>query len=991
MKQLLGVLGLVAVSFAISGCSKEGCLTNDPDCHVKPPCPKVKFSCDESAASALTIERITTAAQRPGGWDAIGTKDDVLLKNAFTQAVVAHIGNQTNLDPGGGSLIDLATAGESNDALNQILTVTGVLPDDAALYQTLDIIDERPARVAVEVKGILQNRPDILIYTRYELTPCDRGVRARTEIVNRGTDTQLWMLGDGFWWGNREPLPFAPGVGSGWNHPPFTLGGINDVVRTFPFMSANSHSDQSVSYSAVSCTNPSLEGFHSPTVSFAGLKRTVVPPRGYLTFERFFAVATGKSVAEATDLAMEIRSQVLGEKYVTLTGKVERMGAAKLDSERETMILVSEGSEADGAAKRTPWTTVVPNERGLFTMRVPAGKSYFVEAHSFGQKQIGKDFANVTSDLDLGTFTLPSTARVTFEVKDADTLAGLDAEIFVVPAEDGTNEKFAGTLMGQFTSCSPWLGPPPGASPACNRILVHAGTVTAEVPVGNFYFYAFHGPFWTLSRQTVDLTPTTQSLSFTLRRLPLPLTGSVGADLHVHGAASFDSSIPDLDRVLSFAASDLDVIVATEHDVVYDYSAMVAQLGLSGRMTAVTGVETTGHIPWMRIPNYGFPLVVGHYNFWPLRYDPLKPRNGGPFDEFVEPGVLMDRATELRDPIVAEPLIELNHPWASAEFGRDLGYPRALSLDMRKDLPASDDNTSAGMYVRAKGSTHKNNDHHAQEVMNGSQNDALLQYRAFWFYSLNQGQLRTGTANSDSHSLTDNTVGMPRNLVYAGTQAGASFEINKFNDAIKAGRLLGTNGPIIEATVEGLTGEKTFSLEPFKPKDGAVVKVKVSAAPWVPVKEVRFVVNGEVVKVVPANPAAADPFGSAELVRYEGSVPLSELVSGVSGDAWLTIEAGHPLQLVGDLGGGLPEGDTSPPDGIPDTTDNNSDGKVDTADVDKGAKYGPLKSLAPFPQTDPTFHFNRLTDGYPFAFTNPFVLDRDGVPGFKAPGVKGGR
>jgi len=752
-------------------------------------------------------------------------------------------------------------------------------------------------------------------------------------------------------------------------------------------MSANAHSDQQVSYSEVSCTDASMEGFHSAVVSFAGVKRTVVPPRGYLTFDRFLVAVPGSSISPATDLAMDIRTQVLGEKFVTVSGKIERVGAAKIDSERETMILISEGTESLDVSKRTPWNTTVPDDRGVFSMKVPAGKSYVVEAHSFGQKQISRAFTDVSADTDLGTFVLPSTARLTFDVKDADTMAGIDAELFLIPADDADKEKLTGSLMGQFNLCSPWLGPPPGASPACNRILVRSGVAIAEVPVGKFHVYAFHGPFWTIARQTVELTPTMQTLTFTLRRLALPLAGSIGADLHVHGAASFDSSIPDFDRVLSFAASDLDVIVSTDHDVVYDYSALVQQLGLAGKMTAVTGVETTGHIPWMRIPNYGFPLVIGHYNFWPMKYDPLKPRNGGPFDEFVEPGVLMDRATAVRDPIVAEPLIELNHPWASAEFGRDLGYPRALALNTLKDLPTEDDGTSAGMYVRAKDSQHKNNGHHAQEVMNGSQNDLLLQYRAFWFYSLNQGQLRTGTANSDSHSLTDNTVGMPRNLVYAGTQAGPNFDINKFNDAIRAGKVLGTNGPIIEATVEGVTGDKASSLEPFKPKDGARVTVKVSSAPWIPVAEVRFVVNGLVVKTVQASPPAADPFGTTELVRYEGTVPLAELVAGVTGDAWLSIEAGSALPIAGDLGGGL----DGSPDGIPDTTDNNGDGVVDKADVADGAKIGPLKNTDPLPPTDVAFHFNRLTDGYPYAFTNPFVLDRDATPGFQKPGVKGGR
>ena len=76
----------------------------------------------------------------------------------------------------------------------------------------------------------------------------------------------------------------------------------------------------------------------------------------------------------------------------------------------------------------------------------------------------------------------------------------------------------------------------------------------------------------------------------------------------------------------------------------------------------------------------------------------------------------------------------------------------ALSLSLLKDLPAADDGTAAGMYVRSPSGGFANNAHHAQEVMNGSNNDAFLAYRAFWWYLLGQGQLKTGTANSDSRA-----------------------------------------------------------------------------------------------------------------------------------------------------------------------------------------------------------------------------------------------
>lgn len=979
------LLTALVTALVTSGCSKEGCLGGEADCKMPSPCQKVALSCDASQ-SMLAVKRIESASERPKGKDALGATGDVLMSNAFTQVVIGQIGKNNYIDPNGGSILDLASPGVANDGINNIFQAVGILPGDSAKYTDLTIIDERPARVAVQVRGTLDGRPDQPIYTRYELTPCDRGVRVRTEIFNGSPDTQMWTVTDGYYWSQREAIPFAPGAGSGFTHAPFGLLTINDAFRKFPFMAASTHTDEQASYAVTSCTDAQMEGFHSAVVSSAGLPRKVIAPRGFQVFERYIALAEAGSAAGAIDTIWDIRKQVLGEQSVKVTGKVERAMALALNGERETSVIISEGTLADAAEKRIPWTQVVPDVRGQFTARVPSGKNLVVEVHSFGRKVLERELSAVSADADLGTLTLPSTSQVRFNVNDVDTNAPLDAEIFIVPADEATKTATAGSFHGQFGTCTPWLGPPPGASPACNRVLVRAGGATAEVPVGAFHVYAFHGPFWSLARQTVTLTPATTTLSFRLKQLFITPPGTLSADLHVHGAASFDSSIPDTDRVLAFAASDLGVIVATDHDVVYDYSTAVQQLGLSSRISTITGVETTGHIPFLRIPNFGFPLVIGHYNMWPLRYDPSAPRNGGPQDELVEPGELFDRTKPL---FTGLPLIELNHPWADTEFGRDLGFPRALSLSLLQDLPKSDDGTSAGIYVRSPKGGYRNNQHDAQEVMNGSNNDALMAYRAFWFYTLNQGELKTGTANSDSHSLADNTVGMPRNLVYANTQPGPGFNADTFNRAILDGRVLGTNGPIIELTLEGETGTKTFSMEPIKPKADARLFVKVSAAPWIPVTEIRFIVNGlEVKKITQGLKVPPDALGSADPVRYEGEIALPELLAGVTGDAWLVVEAGTALPLVADLGGSL----DGSPDGVPDTGDNNNDGTVNKADIAPDRDYGPLSNGPEPKEGDARFHFAQITsNGFPFGFTNPFILDRDGDGKFTAPGVKGGR
>lgn len=965
-----------ALLAALPGCH-EGCLRGEEGCQVESPCRALTFACGgDDRLEVRQLNQADAAALR-GGWNALSARGDLLLANGQVLAVIAGLGNQNLLDPNGGSLLDLRGRDRKDDAINQVLPIVGILPRDSASYTEVRLIDERPARVAVQLRGTLLDQPDVPIYTLYEVRPCEPGVRVRTEIVNGTRDPQLWTLADGFYWSGREMLPFTPGPGSGFQHPSFNLLTIDDAFRTAPFLASSTHSDPQASYAAVGCQQDRLEGFHANQVSSLGNRRAVVPPREHLVFERFLAYAASGGVGGAADIAQEVRAQLRAEPLITLRGKIDRSGA--LGTEREASVLILEGTASTPAESRVPWTQVVPDASGAFSARVPAGRDYVVELHSFGRKLAERQIAASPTDRDIGTLSALSTARLRTLVREGGQ--GIPAEIFVVAADEAGRVATEGSLHGLYEKCSPWLGVPYGSSPACNRFLVPAQGTSVDVPPGRYHLYAYHGPFYTLERKTLALQAGDTNVEFELRPLPLLPRGAVSADLHVHGAASFDSSIPDPDRVLSFAAADVGVIVATDHDVVYDYAPVVEQLGLADRVSTVVGIETTGHVPFMKIPGSDFPLVIGHYNFWPLTYQPGLPRNGGPFDEFVEPGELFDRVEALFQKGRVS-VIQLNHPYADAEFGRDLGFPRALGLNLLQDLPAADDGTVGGMYIRSPKGGHRNNDHHTQEVMNGTQNDIFLQYRAFWFYSLNQGQLRTGTANSDSHGLTDNTVGSPRSVVFAGTQAGKMFEQDRFNQAIRDGAVLGTNGPIITATVDTTEGALPYGLKPVRPAPGGALHLEVSAAPWVPVQEIRVFVNGRLAKTITALSQPSDPFGAAGTLRYMGQVPLAELLPPSGADAWVVIEAGAALPVFADLGGGA--GDA--PDGIPDTSDNDGNGVVDERDVEAGKKTGPLRNPPAPKEGDAAYHFAQVvTGGYPLSFTNPFVLDVNGNGKFDAP------
>jgi hypothetical protein len=986
-------VGGLLVPLLLAGCAKQGCVGGEEGCRVASPCTAVKWTCE--APGELVVKVLAEGDRFPGGMNALGAVGDIYLSNGQVEAVISAIGHQNGVDPNGGTLLDLAVMGQDHDGLNSTAHTVGLLPRDGVRYTRLELIDERPARVAVQATGTLDGYPDVRVHTLYELRPCDRGVRMRTEAVNGWNEPQTWALADVFYWQDREIVSFSAAEGLGFFHPALALSTANESFRAFPFLAGMSHVAPHASYAHVVCNERLAEGLHNDFISLAGLSRRVVTPREFQVLERILVVEDGNDVAAAVDTAQEVRRQLFGEELVTLSGRVERAGGRSLGTITEASVVLTEGRFDQPKDRRIPWSQVVPAEDGSWSAKVPRGRRYLLEVFSFGKVRVERDLGQLDADAHVGEQVLPATSRVTLTAHDELGLP-LNAVVYVIPVDEAGRAAHRGNFTGHEwisnpAGCAPWLGPEWGGSPACNRVLVENGQAQLEIPMGHFHFYAFKGPYWTIDRKTARLTDADRTVALVLSRLPLQPPGTLSADLHVHSGVSFDSSMPQRDRVVSFGAMDLQVVVASEHDVAWDFQQTIQSLGLGDRMSSVPGVETTAQIPFLSVPGDPFPRVIGHYIYWPIEVDVGLPRNGGPFDDLIEPGVLFDRFEARRSAEVG--LIQLPHPWGGPYFGRDTGWPRAVHLDLRQDLPPEDDRTNAGLYLRTPpGASHANDAHHAQEVMNGTQNDALLEYRTVWHYMLGQGRLKTGTANSDSHSLTDNMVGVPQTVVYTDTPAGTGFDINTFNRALREGRAFGTNGPVLEAEIRGGGGAATpYSLTPFAPPEQARLFIRVSAAPWVPVDEVRVVVNGQVVLTIGSADLATpgDPFGIGGLLRLERELPLAPLLEGVGGDAWLVVEAGAALPLARDFGGGLDGG----PDGVPDTGDNNGDGVVDERDIAPGEDFGPLRRPpTPTDPEHPSFHFSRVVfDGYPFAFTNPFVLDRNGNGRFDAPGVGGGR
>jgi hypothetical protein len=128
--------------------------------------------------------------------------------------------------------------------------------------------------------------------------------------------------------------------------------------------------------------------------------------------------------------------------------------------------------------------------------------------------------------------------------------------------------------------------------------------------------------------------------------------------------------------------------------------------------------------------------------------------------------------------------------------------------------------------------------------------------RADWLWLWLTGEPRTATANSDSHGL-GKPVALPRNWVQLPDDSLGGFDEAAFVRALREGRSIGSSGPFVELALGDAGPGDTFR--------GArgLLRVRVQAAPWVPVSTLRVWNGAEVV--------AERPIGAGQTAE----IPLS--------------------------------------------------------------------------------------------------------------------
>ncbi|MCA9677544.1 MAG: CehA/McbA family metallohydrolase, partial [Myxococcales bacterium] len=299
----------------------------------------------------------------------------------------------------------------------------------------------------------------------------------------------------------------------------------------------------------------------------------------------------------------------------------------------------------------------------------------------------------------------------------------------------------------------------------------HCGADPWLVP-GTYRVWAWRGLEYQPWEATVALGERRVELTIPLERAFDP-GDAIAADLHVHAAASPDSTVPKLIRVLTMAASGIRVVALSDHNWNGDLDDEIALTGLAPWIASIASNELGSD--WV------------HAGVYPVTIDRAAPRGGSPSEDDTRSwSAARVMAWGRGQP--GRPIVQINHPRyrVNALFdvaGWDgVSWPPPFALDFD-----------------------------AVEVLAGTTvfnlpGDRRLDDGVRDFYTLiDHGVLVAGVGNSDTHHLDGIRDGLSRTYVFVDDPRTAPFDQDAFVDAVRARRAIATTGPWldVEATGDG--------------------------------------------------------------------------------------------------------------------------------------------------------------------------------------------
>jgi len=610
---------------------------------------------------------------------------------------------------------------------------------------------------------------------------------------------QIFIMGDGL-----KNFKVGPGFDKGGH------GGATDIYIT---------AGRNLSYGFFGDDGQMTQMFNYEGINFYISEKKRIYPGDTVTFVRYVAVTGG-----GVDPVLRAFNSFKGT-----TGLAEVHG----------VVTASDGSTAVAGARihvldnsleegKNYVNQAVSGADGSYRLELPAG-DYTLIPYIDGTGAFDGTILNLSEgdDKELN-LSLPPVAQLDFSVTDENG-SPLPCKVFADRTEGqiATAESF-----GEFS----WH--------AGHQWVVHSesGEGSMLLPPGNYTITASRGyEYDTDSKDIVLSAEQTGEFDGVLSRV-VDTTGYIASDFHIHSQASPDSDIPYEDRIRSSVSEGIEMPIATDHDIIMDWTPAAEALGVTNWTHPVVGMEITTY-------------TYGHFNAWPLILDPTLPNNGA-FSWYYK------SAPELFAEVAAystNPILHVCHPSAAA-IG---GYFSAVRYDPETGTAGVADNWSTQF--------------DSIEIINGGDlTTALESTMPAWYSLLNRGYRFAGASGSDTHKLT-NEVGGVRNWVAGDSDDPAQIDPFKMAANVRAMKLIVSTGPFVNFSI----GEAGMG-EVVTDTDGTVsLNVKVQAPLYMEVKRISVIGNGEKVTEI-------DISGMADaenpVLRYNSSIEVTP-----AADTWYIV------------------------------------------------------------------------------------------------------
>ena len=275
------------------------------------------------------------------------------------------------------------------------------------------------------------------------------------------------------------------------------------------------------------------------------------------------------------------------------------------------------------------------------------------------------------------------------------------------------------------------------------------------------------------------------------------------------------------DGAIVAAAEGLDLLTATDHNILKDYAPHIRELDLERFMSSVVGAEI------------GF--VFGHFNSFPMSVNLWAERT---FRHAIRTPTEMLRLMR-SDP--GEEIVQINHPRGIPPKPRTRYFDGRLNPETSEiEYPYFDYGFDQVEIFNAKTDKDKN-----EGERHFGRTALVDQKLKDWYSFMNRGIFMTGVANTDAHRYPGELPAYPRNYVQSETDNPWEIDPGKVVDALKRGASTASCGPFIRFSAGD--GKPVGSLLAARP-EGTTLHIQVQAPPWIPVERVELVANGEVIR-----------------------------------------------------------------------------------------------------------------------------------------------